>query len=671
MTRCERSIVRPGAVLLACLGLTGPVAAGRWFVDADAIGGADDGSSWADAFRRLDDALDAAGPGDEIWVADGTYVPGRGSLDRRSTFLLPDGVALYGGFAGTETSRGERDPEGRPTVLSGDLRGDDGGGFRHDGDNALNVVRIEHVGPGTVLDGFVLAGGNANGRLHERHEDNGGGIHVHEADPGIRGCTIIGNSARSHGGGISVTFSSAPIVENCLLIGNRVTGGLSSDGGGGMYVYSFSTPVIRDSRFVANSADGSGGGLQSVFRNDVLVERCRFEGNEAWFGGGIETSDAHLVLLDSVLDDNDALFGGGGIRADFIFHPGETFVDLVGTTIEDNRVDGAGGQGGGLLSNCATTIVRSVIRGNSAESEGGGIFYGSFLDGIPVVRGLEVSGNRARRGGGIYCRYLSTLEFDDILVADNIATEIGGGLGAFDDADVTIRGGTFAGNEAPLGPGVSMAPQATDWSGRISIANSILHHPGRPEIENRNESTIEVIWSNVDGGWPGEGNVDVEPGFQDPARGDYHLRADSPCRDAGHDALVRTMTDFEGDARPADGATDLGADEFGPRLYLLGRFEAGAETEFRVIGEPGSAARIALGERLLAQPVETAFGPLWIPYPAAREVGAGPTDAGGLARLPLRIPNEFAPEGRWPFQAAAGVRLTNPLVLEAPSAGGE
>ena len=72
--------------------------------------GADDGSSWSDAFPELRDALAASRPGDEIWVAAGTYTPGTNRMD---TFQLTSGVAIYGGFAGTESVRSDRDPGGK------------------------------------------------------------------------------------------------------------------------------------------------------------------------------------------------------------------------------------------------------------------------------------------------------------------------------------------------------------------------------------------------------------------------------------------------------------------------------------------------------------------------------------------------------------------------------
>lgn len=88
-----------------------------------AASGQNDGTSWADAFNHLQDALAAAQDGDELWVAHGTYRPseGSGSSSRDVRFLIPGRVEVYGGFTGTETARDQRVLEGRPqTILEGD-----------------------------------------------------------------------------------------------------------------------------------------------------------------------------------------------------------------------------------------------------------------------------------------------------------------------------------------------------------------------------------------------------------------------------------------------------------------------------------------------------------------------------------------------------------------------
>src|SRR5688572_27581736 len=142
---------------------TSSAVAGTRYVDVSLATGANDGSSWSDAYQGVDglaNALAAAASGDEIWVAAGTYKP-TASLTRTISITLVNGVGVYGGFAGGETSLAERDPTANPTVLSGDLAGDDGSGIHTD--NSFHVIHGGSTGPDTVLDGFTITGGNADG----------------------------------------------------------------------------------------------------------------------------------------------------------------------------------------------------------------------------------------------------------------------------------------------------------------------------------------------------------------------------------------------------------------------------------------------------------------------------------------------------------------------------
>ena len=137
--------------LLAAIGSAR--AGGVIYVDREA-NGFDNGTSWADAFEDLQDALAAASSGDELWVAEGNYYPTAGA-DRAVSFQLTEGVALYGGFDGTEAARDEREPAVHTTTLSGDI-----GLQMEESDNSHHVV----VGAnGATLDGFTLAWGNADG----------------------------------------------------------------------------------------------------------------------------------------------------------------------------------------------------------------------------------------------------------------------------------------------------------------------------------------------------------------------------------------------------------------------------------------------------------------------------------------------------------------------------
>lgn len=115
------------------------------YVDDDAsLGG--NGQTWGTAYKYLQDALNKPPTsGDQIWVAEGTYKPDQGggvtSGDRNATFQLIDSVEIYGGFAGGETSRDQRDTVANVTILSGDLAGNDGPGeWENNDENSYRVV---------------------------------------------------------------------------------------------------------------------------------------------------------------------------------------------------------------------------------------------------------------------------------------------------------------------------------------------------------------------------------------------------------------------------------------------------------------------------------------------------------------------------------------------------
>ncbi len=177
-----------------------------------------DGSSWTKAFPNLHDGLAAAQPGDTVRVADGTYVPDDGSgvtaNDRAASFVIPNNVTVLCGYAGYGAANPDaRDVDAYPTILSGDLKGDDLWGIVNTSDNCYHVVSSSGAG---TLDGATITAGNADGSADD---GCGGGILLKASSLRINACKIRGNKA-DFGAGVACLEGIAPVLTNTEITGN-------------------------------------------------------------------------------------------------------------------------------------------------------------------------------------------------------------------------------------------------------------------------------------------------------------------------------------------------------------------------------------------------------------------------------------------------------------------
>jgi len=334
-------------LILLTLQAATTVAAKIIYVDDDA-NGLNDGSSWQNAYKFLQDALMMARDGDELRVAQGVYKPDqfalsdRPNLGRAETFQLKNGVTLKGGYAGF----GQPDPNLRnielyKTILSGDLAGNDievndpcdllTEPTRFE--NSYNVVtgyQTDTMNITTdVLDGFTIAGGNANGPSYPH---NCGGGMLCKSDSTVRNCMLTGNWA-SYGGGMycgpSWCCVTEPTLVNCIfernsacygggmavgdsdprMINCTIRGNSASEDGGGILFYNDNFTTMVNCLINDNSAGQDGGGMYCIFSFNWIVTNCTISNNSAGnLGGGMfKGYDTYMTLTNCIFrSDSDS-----------------------------------------------------------------------------------------------------------------------------------------------------------------------------------------------------------------------------------------------------------------------------------------------------------------------------------------------------------------------------
>ena len=295
------------------------------YVNVNAVGGNNDGSTWTDAYTDLQDAIDNQCVGLDIWVAAGTYLPTKDhtgnsspSNNRDKTFHLGTDMKIYGGFDGTETLLSQRNAATNITILSGDFNDDDvvtGGGstlsFSGNTENAFHVMITANLTMAAVIDGFTVKGGNttttAAGTFSYQsqtfYKNSGGGILNSSSSPTIANMIFIENYGQ-YGGGMDNDFISSPTITNTTFTNNQATSG------GGMYNYSSSSPTITNTTFTNNQASYGGGMINAS--SSPTITNTTFTNNQATsVGGGMINDSSSPTITNTTFTNNQASDGGG------------------------------------------------------------------------------------------------------------------------------------------------------------------------------------------------------------------------------------------------------------------------------------------------------------------------------------------------------------------------
>ena len=514
--------------------------AATWYVKTTGVDSADcsGGTSWDTAFATIQRAINCAQEGDEIWVAEGTYTVSQ-------EITLNKAISLYGGFAGNESTRDERDWRTHKTIVDGN-----------------NSVRCFYVNADGRIDGFDIRNGYDGWY--------GGGIYNYNSSPTIANCNIYQNYAGVEGAGIYnfAISSSSPTIINCNIYKNN-----SNGNGGGIFNNDHTAPIIKNCNIYENYAKYYGGGIVNHY-SEPTIENCNIYKNEAsWYAGGIlnhsydDKPPVSPIIKNCNIYENSATeYNGGGIESYY-----------ANPTIENcNIYKNKAPNGGGIASRFSSgqKIINCKIYGNEAEY-GGGIYN---FNSSSTIKNCDIYENTSsKRGGGIsnHSDTATNITIINCNIYRNSAAWSGGGIHNASTSPSIINC-TIYDNEVSPGSTTYLGGGGIyNYNSSPSITNSIIwlnrFQEALSQIENSDSSSPSVTYSDIQGGYAGEGNIDADPMFKDPANGDFHLLPGSPCIDTGTNEVEGLPeTAFEGDPRTLDGngdaasVTDMGADEFVP-----------------------------------------------------------------------------------------------------------
>jgi predicted outer membrane repeat protein len=532
----------------ACALLAGMTAAapGRiTYVDDDASG-ANDGSSWSNAFVRLQGTLAVGAAGDEIRVAQGTYrpdadTPTAATDPNHVVFVDANATGANDGSSWKHAHHFLQDALADANSVSGpvEIRVAQGV-YRPDQSSAHPGGTRDQNASFCLLDGVAIRGGFAgvgtpdpNARDVARYESvlsgDLAGNDIPVADP----CDLLTEPTRLENSYTLVTAERG-CSRSAILDGVTIRGAWDD----ALLLKPIPCrPSIRNCTFVGNS--GGAGAAYVIEGTEPEFIACVFLRNAAWnHGGAIVVTWSHRGL-EGYPTGNPFVVRGCVFAWNVVAGPDR----------DDPRVGGAVC----LYSLGTPSVIEDcTFVGNSAEI--GGAIYSYSYDKVNIVN----------------CRFLQ-----------NTASQTGGAI-YLQETNATVASCTFSGNTTPHGRACYVVgPQA--W---LSVTNTILWDGGG-EISTSGQVQVNATYCDVAGGWVGPGNIDADPLFANPIPldpnmaitpassplvfGDYHLKSEAgrwdpgagdwvldevtgPCIDAGD-----PNSPVEDEPEPNGGRVNMGA----------------------------------------------------------------------------------------------------------------
>jgi parallel beta-helix repeat protein len=520
-------------------------------------------------------AVDAAGEGDVIKVAMGTYNDVNSRYGLAQIVAIEKSITIQGGYTTAFTE--PPDPVANPTTL------DAGGlgrviyiegninptiaGLRITGGEAKDLgspIGIDAGGGVLVISATATLKDNYiyENSADSTHNGDGGGVFLLNSDATLESNTIISNTAEREGGGINLANSPA------TLTGNTISQNESGRGEGAGLFLGFSPASVDGNTISENYGVGLWGDQDAVnITNNTIVSNtgggiflwqcndARVIANNISYnaGGGVQSWGDNILISGNTISHNTAEWGGG---VSF-----EDKVTYIGNTISFNSATRGGG---GLFGDGDVTLTANSFISNTAEM-GGGLLIPDATD--VEITGNTFSGNHASSQGGGLDLWGGNPILTNNIIVDNQSDGVGSAIHT-SGSSLRLLHNTVARNTGGDGSGIYAITNSN-----IALTNTIIvsHTVGIYVHFDSSASLESTLWGNgiwANGtDWSGAGTINLsnnywgDPAFVNYLAGNYHIGENSDAIDAGIDAGV--TTDIDNHPRPYQ-LPDIGADEYWP-----------------------------------------------------------------------------------------------------------